>query len=221
MMQIDAATVTGLNDTEASELVNIPEGLRLHAEAAQAIQLMKDVAATQGVTINVASGFRSYAHQVRIWERKFHSEALADLAEAERIAAIMRWSAVPGTSRHHWGTDMDLYDGSQLERDALRLEPWEYAENGPCHTMTQWLMVHAETFGFYRPYDIDRGGVAPEPWHWSYVPVAKEYARAASVEQIARILTEHPFTGSQRVIAELDEYVARYVTNVAPYPDHL
>jgi hypothetical protein len=32
------------------------------------------------------------------------------LGETERLHAILHWSALPGTSRHHWGTDLDIYD---------------------------------------------------------------------------------------------------------------
>ncbi len=39
---------------------------------------------------------------------------LASSAEAERVAAILVWSALPGASRHHWGTDCDVIDAAAL-----------------------------------------------------------------------------------------------------------
>ena len=49
------------------------------------------------------------------------------LGETERLHAILHWSALPGTSRHHWGTDLDIYDPDCLPAGTrLALEPWEY-----------------------------------------------------------------------------------------------
>ena len=34
------------------------------------------------------------------------------LEPKKAISEIIRFSTVPGTSRHHWGTDIDIIDGN-------------------------------------------------------------------------------------------------------------
>ena len=65
----------------------------------------------------------------------------------------MLWSALPGASRHHWGTDFDVYDKAKIESTGKKLEliPEEYEDNGPCALLSQWLFNNAEKFGFYFP----------------------------------------------------------------------
>jgi hypothetical protein len=84
------------------------------------------------------------------------------LTPAERVAAILWWSALPGTSRHHWGTDFDVLDAAAMPAGyKLQVIPAEYLEGGPFHRLTTWLDAHMGAFGFFRPYTTDRGGVAP------------------------------------------------------------
>ena len=42
----------------------------------------------------------------------------AALPPRERVDAILHWSALPGASRHHWGTDLDLIDRRARARRA-------------------------------------------------------------------------------------------------------
>ena len=68
-----------------------------------------------------------------------------------------------------------MYDPSLLpEGQKLQLEPWEYEEGGYFAPLNQWLTAHMAEFGFYRPFTEDSGGVAVEPWHLSYRPLAQE-----------------------------------------------
>ncbi|VEA67129.1 Uncharacterised protein [Serratia plymuthica] len=68
-----------------------------------------------------------------------------------------------------------MFDPSLLpEGQKLLLEPWEYEEGGyfyPAQSMDDG------TYGriwFYRPFTEDGDGVAVEPWHLSYRPLAQE-----------------------------------------------
>lgn len=191
---------------------------KLHIDAAAAFKEMQIAAVQAGVSLHIASGFRSFAHQQRIWEYKFHHESRQALSNEERIADILRWSALPGTSRHHWGSDFDAYDSATIERSALTLEPWEYEQGGPCHKLFLWLEKNAPRFGFYRPYDQDRGGVAPEPWHWSYAPLASIYLSEFNSHHLRAVLAQAQLSG---LTAESDldnylhAYVQTYVMNVA------
>jgi hypothetical protein len=75
---------------------------------------------------------------------------------------------MPMTSRHHWGTDMDL---NKLNNS--------YFEKGPGKKEFDWLKAHANSFGFYQPYTDKsingRTGYNMEKWHWSYMPLAGPY----------------------------------------------
>jgi hypothetical protein len=60
--------------------------------------------------------------------------------------------------------------------------------------MSAWLddQISADNAeGFYKPYDVDRGGVAPEPWHISYRPVAQGYSRQLSLSQCLPVWRGH------------------------------
>jgi len=78
-----------------------------------------------GLELVAVSGFRDFDRQLEIWNAKYAGTrpvldaagALLDMAvlePAQRIDAILRWSALPGASRHHWGTDFDLIDAGAV-----------------------------------------------------------------------------------------------------------
>lgn len=227
-MQIKVMTNAHLYGLDESMLVACdPQGdlaprprNRLHSQAALAFQHLQSAALKSGIHLHIASGFRSFAQQQQIWERKFNHESRQHLLAEEKVADILRWSALPGTSRHHWGTDFDAYDSSAIERSQLSLEPWEYEPGGPCHRLYLWLEANAAEFGFYRPYDKDRGGVAPEPWHWSYAPLADHYLQAFDTNELCALLAQAKLAGLVQLSVNFDtyihQYVQQYVLNVAP-----
>ncbi|MCL4137223.1 UNVERIFIED_CONTAM: hypothetical protein GTU68_016231 [Idotea baltica] len=161
---------------------------------------MQEAAAKEGLNLQVASGFRSYERQLSIWNAKATGQRCLlndngqpidsnSLCDTEKLYAILRWSALPGCSRHHWGTDLDVWDSAAVADDySLLLVPEEYQQDGPFYLLSCWLDEHAETYGFVRPYAIDRGGVAPEPWHLSYQPIAKQFEAKLSTVFVRKIL---------------------------------
>lgn len=176
--------LTGRDD---SHLVTLPCGNRLQQAAALAFAALQVDVRAAGFELAIASSFRSYQRQLAIWngkvrgERKVTDDAgseidLATLSPQQQLHAILRYSAIPGTSRHHWGTDLDVFDAAALPRDyRLQLSPQEVAAGGMFDALHCWLdqrMAAGECHGFYRPYASDRGGVAPERWHLSYAPLA-------------------------------------------------
>jgi LAS superfamily LD-carboxypeptidase LdcB len=97
----------------------------IHADAVEPFARMREAAATEGFDIEVFSGFRDFESQAEIWNRKFcGGRTLFDadggaldyhaLSEAQRVQCILNWSALPGASRHHWGTEIDVYDRAAL-----------------------------------------------------------------------------------------------------------
>ncbi len=159
---------------------------RLQPAAVAAFLAMQQAALEAGFTLQPASTFRDFERQQAIWNGKFCGERpvldkdsrpidITPLSAAERCEAILRWSALPGASRHHWGSDLDVYDPSLLPAgQKLQLEPWEYEQGGYFYPLNQWMTDHMAEFGFYRPFTEEGDGVAVEPWHLSYRPLARE-----------------------------------------------
>jgi LAS superfamily LD-carboxypeptidase LdcB len=191
---------------------------------------LRAAAAKKGFDLMPSSAFRDFQAQVEIWNRKFRGERpLYDrngnerdrsrLSEPEIVEAILVWSAVPGASRHHWGSDIDIYDRAALpEGYRLKLLPEEYSTGGVFERLSDWLNRHLEHFDFFRPYDQDRGGVYPEPWHISYAPVAVHAQSALTADVIADALRDSDVLGKDIVLAQLAEIYQQYVANVGSPP---
>jgi LAS superfamily LD-carboxypeptidase LdcB len=203
----------------------------LHREVIAPYLAMRAAAAADGIDLTAISSFRDFDRQLAIWNAKFRGErpmqdrdglpmdALA-LAPAERVDAILWWSALPGASRHHWGTDFDVMDPNMLPPGyRLQLIPAEYQSGGPFERLTRWLDAHMHAFGFYRPYSTDRGGVRPEPWHLSYAPVAARAQQAFAVDQLQTVLAATDIDGKEQVLESLARNFANYVVNVDGPPE--
>jgi LAS superfamily LD-carboxypeptidase LdcB len=221
--------LTGRSRTHLTELTDPP--CALHKAAVAPFLAMRAAASADGIDLVAFSSFRDFDRQLGIWNGKFRGErpmqdragqpldALA-LSPAERVTAILWWSALPGASRHHWGTDFDVLDGRAMpEGYQLRVVPAEYRAGGPFHRLTTWLDTHMHAFGFFRPYATDRGGVAPEPWHLSYAPVASRAQMGLSPEKLRGVLAAAPIEGKEEVLAALANNFSSYVANVDTAPD--
>jgi LAS superfamily LD-carboxypeptidase LdcB len=203
---------------------------RLQGEAAQALLELAAEAAAHDIDLAAASGFRDFERQLAIWNGKFRGErALLDrdsraldvraMDEEAIVRAILEWSALPGASRHHWGSEIDVYDRAALAPGARPgMLPAEYARDGVFARLVKFLDAHAARFGFFRPYDSERGGVQPEPWHLSYAPVSGAALPALTLEVLRAALVDAPLCGAQVVQRLLPEIYERYVCRVAPAP---
>ena len=137
------------------------------------------------------------------------------LTPLERVEAILLWSALPGASRHHWGTDVDLIDrlrAASATADSLRQQ--EFAPGGPFAAARRVAGDHAARFGFFRPFRGVRSGVQPEPWHFSFAPIAEMARRALESDGVAWAIAAAPILGKELVLAHLDELHARYVAAI-------
>jgi D-alanyl-D-alanine carboxypeptidase len=198
----------------------------LHPATAAALAQMRTAALNEGIDLQAVSGFRGFDRQLGIWNAKFRGQrpllsrsgvpldALA-MDESARVDAILCWSALPGASRHHWGTDLDLIDRAALEPgQEAQLIPDEYADGGCFAALSRWLDGHAAAFGFFRPYDLDRGGVQPEPWHCSFAPLAADALGALTLDVLAASLQDAALDGASVVFPRLPELHRRYVMAV-------
>lgn len=181
----------------------------LRKETWEAFQKMTAAARKDGVTLVIISATRNFDSQKRIWENKWAGKTKVqgkDLTTVtdlkERAKLIMLYSSMPGTSRHHWGTDMDL---NSLENS--------YFEKGEGKKIYEWMVAHASEYGFCQPYTSKangRTGYEEEKWHWSYLPLSKklleEYLKEISYTDISG------FAGSEA--AKSVESIEKYVKGV-------
>ena len=198
----------------------------LHYEAVASYLAMRDAARAAGIDLVARSSFRDFATQVAIWNGKWRGERpilsrdgrVLDrrrLSDNEMVDAILVWSALPGGSRHHWGSDVDLIDTAAVPADyRVQLVPEEFAPDGVFARLSQWLYENMARFGFFRPYNTDRGGVSPEPWHLSYAPVARPALESLSLPALRRALADSDLEGKSEVLARLPEIYTRYLLNI-------
>ncbi len=202
----------------------------LQSEVWRAYEEMRLLAAEQDIDLLIASGFRDFDRQLSIWNGKAAGKRpvldhdglplnLTAMSEFEICEAILRWSALPGASRHHWGTDLDVYDGSTIDAGyQLQLTPDEYSVGGPFFKLSNWLADHAHDFSFDRPYQFDSGGIAPEPWHLSYTPLAEQLQAELTLPVLERCLDSAKLQLSESVLKNLALIHERFI-NVAANPD--
>ena len=149
---------------------------------------MKNAAKKEGINMKIVSGYRSFNRQRLIWNRKFLYNEKQGLNPLENINKIIKYSTIPGTSRHHWGTDIDIIDKNHNIKGDLLLEKNFY--NNSFEPLRVWMEKNSYKFGFLLPYtkDLNRNGFLYEPWHYSYselsIPFLKEYIKHKMIEEI-------------------------------------
>ena len=225
---MNALELTGRARTHIVELDEPP--CALHRDAVQPFLDLRSAAAAAGFDLMPVSSFRDFESQLRIWNAKFRGERTlydrqgrrlehAALNEGELVDAVLCWSAMPGASRHHWGTEVDVVDRHALPQgQGAKLLPIEYGPDGPFARLTAWLDANMQRYGFFRPYHQDRGGVAPEPWHLSYAPVAERALGQLTVEVLRAALEERAVLGKEHLLERLAEIHRRYVASVDAAP---
>jgi LAS superfamily LD-carboxypeptidase LdcB len=214
------------DNTKKPKQASSKQNIGIHQQMCAAFEALQLSAHTAGLELEIASGFRSFDRQLKIWNNKFtgytaikkaNGETLNidGLSELEIIEGILLYSALPGASRHHWGSDIDVYAPNLLASgESLQLEPWEYQQSGPMAQLSTWLIQHAAEFGFYLPYDCYRGGIAAEPWHLSFAPLAKQYQTVFNLQALQECLINTNIAGKMNIIDNLPEITKRYINNV-------
>ena len=140
------------------------DGIYLRTEVLEACGQMRSAAAQAGITLLIRSATRNFQYQRGIWERKWQRTRYMGWQDVDKARDILTYSAMPGASRHHWGTDIDF---NSFEN--------EWFESGEGAEVYGWLKAHAAEFGFHQVYDdkaTGRTGYELERWHWSYMPTA-------------------------------------------------
>jgi LAS superfamily LD-carboxypeptidase LdcB len=198
-------------------------------EVAAAFLALREAAGRDGIDLLPIASFRPFENQLNIWNRKFGGEkTLFDqngqpmdydsLSLPERVRAVLGWSGMPGATRRHWGTDIDVFDKAAMPPGYhTKLLPEEVAPGGVFERLHAWLDEHIERYGFFRPYRVYHGGMYPEPWHLSHAASA-EAALAAyrhhGVDLLARVLRDADMLGRELVLEMLPELFQDHVLSV-------
>ncbi|MCM5663682.1 M15 family metallopeptidase [Galbibacter mesophilus] len=194
------------------------EGIGLQKEAYDAYLEMQKAAKKEGIDIKVVSGYRNFDRQKAIFERKYKAYTKDGLSPTEAINKIIEYSTIPGTSRHHWGTDMDIVDGSKNVSGSV-LDPDKFHGNGPYCKLKEWLDKHANDYGFYLVYTDNpkRKGFKYEPWHFSYLPISKPMLKAYKKLDIITILKDDKLLGSEYLTEDfMEEYIKNNILDINP-----
>jgi zinc D-Ala-D-Ala carboxypeptidase len=213
--------LTGKFDsTQIEDFISVPpkyttneNKMYLRKETLEAFLKMQEAADKDAVDLKIASATRNFIYQKNIWNNKWTGVILVDGKnlsisipnELERFKKILEYSSVPGTSRHHWGTDIDINDANP-----------EYFEGEKGEKVYEWLTKNAPLFGFCQPYNL-KGTERPtgyneEKWHWSYLPLAKTFT-----EKYKNLITNDDIKGfdGDEYVTQMD-LVNNYVLGINP-----
>lgn len=203
--QFSAKALTGRGD-----LVLIGSTFKLQKEAFDAFQEMKKAALKEGITIKIVSGYRSFKRQKNIWNRKYNLYISQGLLPNDVIQKIIEYSTLPGSSRHHWGTDIDIIDASVKAPKNLLVES-NYKENGPYFELKKWMDKNSKSYGFHLVYTqkIDRKGFKYEPWHYTYKPLSKPMLVAFNKIDLIVFYKDLELNGNQYLTRD---FLAKYTS---------
>ena len=198
---------------------------KLQADALRAFLELQQSAVKAGFDLQPASSFRDFARQQQIWNSKFRCQRkvhnddgetldLSCLDDWQKAQAILRWSALPGASRHHWGSEIDVYDPTRLPLgQPLQLEPWEYEAQGYFHELSQWLEYSLALFDFTRPFSIDsKLEVGYEPWHISYQPIAEQAKVRFNPDILLQSWQGEQVEGREILIEKIETIFKRFIS---------
>lgn len=178
-------------------------GIYLRAEALEALLSLIQAASDEGIELKVLSGTRPFGHQKSIWERKWARTRYMGWPDYEKAKDILTYSSMPGSSRHHWGTDVDL---NSLENS--------YFESGEGAEVYEFLKRCAKEFGFVQVYtskEAGRTGYEEEKWHWSFMPIA-----SLMLEQYNKEIKSEDIRGFEGAgVADSIRIVRNYVNGIS------
>ncbi len=192
-----------------AEYVMGPNKMYLRKETLEAYLKMYEAAMADGIRLKIASATRNFDYQSELWNNKWTGSRIVDGMDLsvsfpdglERFKKILEYSAAPGASRHHWGTDIDI-NGAEPAYFNTQKGIAEY----------EWMVKNAPSFGFCQTYTL-KGSSRPngyneEKWHWSYLPLSRDFTK-----QYIRLIKNEDirgFLGDENVpkINLIKDYVA-------------
>lgn len=213
-------------DDTVFTLVNIEnadrKGMYLRKDTYRAFLAMDSAARADGIALQIRSATRNFESQKSIWERKWTGKTLIENGEnlsettsdpVERALKILRYSSMPGSSRHHWGTDIDMNNFSN-----------RFFEHGEGLKLYNWLQENAATYGFRQPYttrdSLRPVGYNEEKWHWSFYPVSDVLTEYASRHLRDSMITGFMGAETAKKIGIVENYVLGINPELLPHSTH-
>lgn len=215
--------ITGRARTHVSQFIE--PRFAAQQEVGEAFLAMRAEAMHAGFDLVPFSTFRDYRTQLRIWNSKFSGKKplfdiegnvrdFSKLSPTEIVDCILNWSALPGGSRHQWGTEIDVVDAAAMSPGyEPKLLPEEVRPGGVFHPLHCWLDANIGKFGFFRPYKFFRGGMYPEPWHLSYAPLSMQVVKLVTPELLTRVTEEAQILGKEFVLERIPEIYVNHILN--------
>lgn len=195
----------------------VGDSILLEKETFKAFEKMKREAFNDGIRIKIVSGHRDFERQTLIWNSKFLKFTKEyKLKPEEAINEIVRFSTVPGTSRHHWGTEIDIID-EEFKNEKNPLISEKYEAGGVFNKLKRWMDLNSEKFGFYLTYtnDEQRKGFEYEPWHYSYKPISKNFLEEFKKNNISKLILDLDIMGKEYLTKEfIEKYINENILSV-------
>lgn len=212
-MNYSELALTGRGDLEL-----VGGNYKLQEEAQIAFVKMKAAARKDGVLIQIVSEYRSFERQLSIWNRKYHKFISYGLSPEEAIKKIIQYSTLPGTSRHHWGTEVDVIDGF-IKMPKNVLTESNFSETGVYSKLKKWMNENSEKFGFYLVYTDNphRKGFKHEPWHYSYKPLSDKLLKEFSEIDLVSFFKTVQLNGIDHISEDfLHQYTEENILDINP-----
>ena len=204
-------------------LVEAAPGYLVDAEILPFLNKLKNVAAAEGFDPRIESAYRPFERQLSIWNRKARGELPLLSAEGvpmerpqdeeELMYAILTWSALPGASRHHLGTDLDVVDGRACpEGYEVQLTPEECSGMfAAFHKFLDERFATDGAFGFDRVFVPGRGKIRPEGWHIAHLPTSRKRLEHFSLDTLRKIYEGSDMACKRVVLAHLPQLAEEYI----------
>ncbi|MBQ9112299.1 MAG: D-alanyl-D-alanine carboxypeptidase family protein [Clostridia bacterium] len=154
-------TPTDLKSLEINP--NSSREMNLRSDAATALSAMILAMRADGITdVFVTSAYRSYSYQEKLFEGYIADRMESGMTREEAEAAVLEFSARPGTSEHQTGLCLDFMTTQMSDLDESFEETAAF----------RWLSANAHKYGFILRYPSDKvstTGYKYEPWHYRFV----------------------------------------------------
>jgi LAS superfamily LD-carboxypeptidase LdcB len=218
--------IVGLSNLHVQK-VNFANDFDLHKQSIEPFKELYHLGLKEGFKIKVVSGYRSFERQLNIWNAKFLGKkklynlqeaeiSVNNLNEEEICRLILLWSALPGTSRHHWGTDLDVIEinAAQAHNFETKLLNSEFNDGGIFFEFYTWLKDNISTFDFFMPYSSFKEGVGIEPWHISHRQVAQKYMQSIDPNYLKYAISNSDIFGKKWILTNIEFILETFVKNI-------
>lgn len=205
------------------DLVEYQNGYFVCKNVCGDLEKLSQLLQRNGFSLRLESAYRPFEKQLSIWNRKARGElALLDGSgkpmerpqdEEELMHAILTWSALPGASRHHLGTDIDVVDGNACpEGYEVQLTPDECTGMfAKFHEFLTAVFESGESFGFNRVFVPGRGKIRPEGWHIAHLPTSRRMLEGFSLDTLRSIYEKSDIACKDAILANLPQLAEDYI----------